>query len=531
MPPKKKKGAGNGGVVPPRSGRFSKTNQPSPKAKSAGKKEWWDRRKLKDNINLVFARELGLVNGKKIIGYEALALKLRNYLLGDPKEKEKKMSDAQAACSLKFLQFISEKSDAATVIPPADSGAESGAGKKKLTFPEFCEAVGYPKPFAKQIEFAEFVLQPGAGQGLGARGYGKTDYGVITNVSWWLDNISAEDTFLLVTKEEDRGKNVAGEIRRCLESRGHTFDIDKANEFNLAGHKGKDPTFVALPLRSKSFRGRHPKWIICDDIITPDDCSAAERRKVEAVWAELIKLSPNICLIGQPAHAADIYAKMRALSGVRKLELPYGTIPELDADLEAQRAAGVSEASIDASYYLTIRASERMPFATIKKVPFFPRGGCAGFIDPSHEGIDYTAFALGAMNFDRFVVVGFAWPKAWDDCIEDIKKVYNAYQCARFGFETNGLGKHPVLMLRKEGANVREWKSTDNKHGRILNAAMFRKHLDLSTFIPDSIKTSALIGANEVFNKMVIEYEYKAEHDDAPDALANLMEMLGMVKK
>lgn len=398
------------------------------------------------------------------------------------------------------------------------------------SFADFCERAGYFRPFPKQMEMAEFVRQSGARLLLGARGYGKTDYGVICGVAWALLH-NPEDTFLIVTKEKQRGQDILGEIARILQEQGKELEKNNSNLLTLAGHKGKDPNVAVLPLRSKSFRGRHPKHIICDDIITPDDVSAAERAKVEAVLAELMKLTQNVILIGQPAHAKDVYAKMRRLAGVQKIELPYGSIPQLDHDLEAQRAAGISEASIQASYFLQISESERMPFANLGSVNFFPSGGCSGFVDPSHEGTDYTAFAVGAMNFDQFVVAGFAWQKAWDDCLEDIAEVMRAYNVAKFAFETNGLGKHPVLLLRQMGAKVAEWKSTTNKHGRIMNAATFRDHIKLADFLPPALQKPSFRTAQKAFNDMVIGYEYKAEHDDAPDALANLLMYLGMVKK
>lgn len=401
---------------------------------------------------------------------------------------------------------------------------------KTADFASFCVAAGYPRPYPKQCEMAKLVRREGPRLLLGARGYGKTDYGVICNVAWALLQNPA-DTWLILTKEKERGAEILGEISRILKENGAVLAKDSTRRLVLQGHKDKDPNVAALPLRSRSFRGRHPKHIVCDDLITPDDVSKAERDKVEAVREELMKLTPNVIFIGQPAHAKDVYAKIRHLPGVEKMEVPYGSIPQLDADLEAQRAAGISEESIQASYFLRISETERIPFAGLQTVEFFPSGGCAGFVDPSHEGGDYTAFAFGAANFDNFVVGGFAWPKAWDDCVEDIVAVMKAYGVRRFAFETNGLGKHPVLMLRQMGANVAQWKSDTNKHGRILNAASHKPDLRLSRYLPPVLQKPPFRQAQKAFNDMVLDYEYKAEHDDAPDALAGLLMFIGLIKK
>lgn len=410
---------------------------------------------------------------------------------------------------------------------------------KKLTRLEFIEKNNYPSPYPKQIEMMDFVNQSGVGQLLGARNYGKTDYGLILNLAYelYLDN---DLDVLIITKEEDRGKTIVSEISRCLRNVGIEFDVDNSKEFNIAGHIGKDYSLTALPLRSKSFRGRHPKRIICDDIITPDDCSEAERKRVKLVWNEILKLTPNICVIGQPAHSKDIYADLRAETGVRKMEVPYGSIPELDCDLEAQRAAGVSEDSIQASYFLKISESEQAPFSNIERVNFFPAGSSAGFIDPSSTGGDYTAFVVGAMNFDNLILSGFAFKKSWDYCFDEIQNIVKAYNMQKGGFETNGLGKLPVRLLQEKGLPFIGWTSTDclsgkgarqGKYGRILNAAMFKKHMKLSTFIPDSIKSQELINANKEFNKLIIDFDHTSKHDDAPDAVASLLMYIGVLKR
>ena len=403
------------------------------------------------------------------------------------------------------------------------------APQNAANFAQFCERHAYPRPYPKQVEMAEFVQGSGPRLLLGSRGYGKTDYAVICSCAWNLLH-NLQDTWLILTKEKARGTEIISEIARILTEEGVSLAKSSSLRLVLAGHTGKDPNVAVLPLRSKSFRGRHPKHIICDDLITPDDVSKAERDKVEAVRAELMKLTENVCFIGQPAHAKDVYAKLRKLPGVKKLEVPYGSIPQLDVNLDAQRAAGVSEESIQASYFLQIGEAERMPFSGVEYVDFFPSGTSTGFIDPSHEGVDYTAMAIGAMNFDRFIVAGFAWPKAWDDCLEDILSVIKAYRVACFAFETNGLGKHPVILLRRMGARVDEWKSTENKHGRILNAATGKQFIKLAQYLPPELQTSAFRQAQQTFNNMVLDYEYKAEHDDAPDALANLMKYVGLVK-
>lgn len=99
---KKAKASGKNGVVPPAEHRFSKENQPSPKAKSEGLKKWHERNRLKDNIAEVFAEAVPDAAGKKHIAMRAFAVRLRNYFLagGDC------MSDEQATAAIKLIGLL-----------------------------------------------------------------------------------------------------------------------------------------------------------------------------------------------------------------------------------------------------------------------------------------------------------------------------------------------------------------------------------------------------------------------------------------
>lgn len=439
-----------------------------------------------------------------------------------------------AEYNFKFFEYDSVKE---RQQGPAQNGQIRAP--QDITFVEFCIRCGYPPPFEKQIEMLNFAFKDGPGLLLGARGYGKTDYIAVCGIAYMLFKDPLL-TFLLMTKEERRGKDIVGEVARCLEVFGIKFGVQRSDQISILGHTDKDANLVALPLRSKSLRGRHPKYILCDDIITPDDVGAAEREKVTQVVAELFKLTSNICLMGQPAHIEDIYADMRGRSGIRRLEVPYGSIPQLDHDLEAQRAAGVSEASIDASYFLKISATEKRPFGDLLKVDFFPSEGSAGMIDPADDGEDSTAFVVGAMFGDQFIAAGFEFEKPWDLCVSEIQAISKAYKTGRFAFENNKLGNHPVRLLRGLGANVTAWNTTETvsgrgagqgKHGRILNAATMKGHIKLSNHIPPEIRTPELVSANQLFIKNCIAYEAKAKKKDAADSLANLLIYLQIIKR
>jgi hypothetical protein len=256
--------------------------------------------------------------------------------------------------------------------------------------------------------------------------------------------------------------------------------------------------------------------VLMDDPVTEEDVSEATRKRVQRVYNEVSKLCPNVLVIGQPVHKADLYGSLRPL--LKKLELPHGSIPELDHDLEAQRLAGVSEASIQASYFLKVVSETGFPLENVKLIDTFPVGDSFAFIDPSFEGGDYTALTI----LRGYFVQGHVWKRAWNHCLPEIVEKLRVNGVKRLGFETNCLGDMPLGILREalkeDGIGVVGKYSNDNKHSRILGAGVYAPLIHLS-------KTS-----DRVYLEQVINYEYGATNDDAPDSLASCLEMVGLIR-
>lgn len=391
----------------------------------------------------------------------------------------------------------------------------------KKTFEEFCEIAGYPAPFAKQIEMMEFGLEdpPDARMILGARGYGKTDYVVVLGIAYSLYVFGTRERFFIITKSKDRNAAMINEIRHAAEKNGVQFEKVSANALRVAGSIGKDHSVSASTLKSVSLRGRHPTIAIMDDPVTPDDISEATRKLVKRVYDELNKLCKKILIIGQPVHKFDLYADLRPL--LRKMEVPHGSIPELDHDLEAQRLAGVDEASIQASYFLNVTSESGTPFENIRYVDEFPKlDTTVAFIDPSHEGGDYTALTVISGYGQGFVIEGYVWQKAWNHCMDDMVPILDRLNVKRLAFETNALGSMPIELLVDAfpGLGIVGWRSSTNKHSRILAAGTFAHMLHLSK------------RSHRKYLDQVVKYEYKSEYDDAPDSLASALMWIGVIR-
>lgn len=397
-----------------------------------------------------------------------------------------------------------------------------------LSFYDFCLKAHYPPPFQLQEEMKDFAIY---GEGirllLGSRGYGKTDYITILGIAFDVYQHPQRE-WLIITKEADRGREIVAEIRQVLTNFGVKFKNRAKTKVRLKDKLGKESNVTCLSIGSKAIRGRHPHKIAMEDPVTPDDESIAERRKVTRTYNELIKLTQDIIVIGQPVNRADLYAELRG--SVETLEIPYGSIPDLDPDLEVLRMANADENDIQKSYFLKIPDDEKLKFEEMTLTRNMKKPTVC-FIDPSHQGRDYTAIVFGSVWGHKIYTAGFVFRKAWDDCEDEILELCKVFKCKRLWFETNGVGKSPIKilrgMLKTIGCGVTESYTDTNKHKRIMAYATY---LNDYMYYEASEIPSKYLQANKKYLAQVKNYEYNSENDDAPDASALLVEKLGFIK-
>lgn len=393
------------------------------------------------------------------------------------------------------------------------------------SFGQFCIDAGYPEPYPKQKEMRGFAFdETDTRLLLGARKYGKTDYVTIMGLAYDVylafkqGRLDDTATTLIITKSATRNSALVNEIADALEKNEVPLAKRNSKCIRIEGHSGKDHNVEAITIKT-SMRGRHPFRIIMDDPVTEEDVSEATRKTAKNKYDEAYKLCKNICIIGQPAHAHDLYAKLRGI--LKKMEVPHGTIPELDDDLEAMRLAGVSPESIEMSYHLRIPVTGTTPFAKIKRIDKLPPGDSVMFIDPS-DGGDHTAASAIKQYFDGVAVRGIQWKKAWYHCIPELVQFVKDCGVKRICFETNATGRQPLDQLREIfkplGIGVVGVHSDTNKHAVIMAAGQYAHMIYLSHDSESS------------YTDHVIEYEYGAKFDDAPDSLARGLEWIGLIK-
>lgn len=398
-------------------------------------------------------------------------------------------------------------------------------GNGLLTFKEFCAKAYYFDPFPKQEEMRAFGMDLTETRLLlGARGYGKTDYVTIMGVAydlyraWKLKLDLSEYTNLIITKSKARCGALIEEIKNALKRHGVPLDKANASVIRMDGLIGQDHSIEAITIKT-SMRGRHPKRIIMDDPVTDEDVSEAMRETVKRRYDEAYKLCKNIVIIGQPAHALDLYAKLRGI--IKTMEVPHGMIPELDADLMAMKLAGVDANSIEMSYHLRIPKDGAIPFGGLKFMDTYPVGDSVAFIDPS-DGGDFTAITILRMIGNGFVFEGYAWQKAWFLCLDEMVPICKRLGVRKLCFETNCTGQFPLVQLRQVfgplGIGVTGKASDTNKEAVIMVAGSMSHLMHLSK------------QSNAAYTEQVTGYTAKSKHDDAPDSLARCLEWLGFIE-
>lgn len=407
--------------------------------------------------------------------------------------------------------------------PPASAANALAQPRAPLTFIQFCIQAGYYEPFEKQIEMMRFIVDADEPSLLlGARGYGKTDYGTIMGLAYdlyldWFDGTPTQ-TNIIVTKTKVRNTAIIEEIAGALKKNGVPLEKENSSCIRIQGLQGKDHSVEALPIRS-SFRGRHPYRLLMDDPVTEEDVSEAMHALVKRKYSEAMKLTKRVILIGQPAHAFDLYSEVRG--AIRKMEVPHGQIPQLDADLVALRIAGVDQSSIDMSYHLRLPKGGGTVFGNLKRIDAMPEGDTVAFVDPS-DGGDYTALSVVRGFGQGVAVFGRLWHMAWYDAADEIIAELVKRRVKVLYFETNATGNQPIMQLRQalapHGIGVIGVFSITNKVAVIRSAGNVAHMIHLSR------------ESDTAYADQVIRYSHKAKHDDAPDSLARLLETIGFIR-
>ena len=265
-----------------------------------------------------------------------------------------------------------------------------------------------------------------------------------------------------------------------------------------------------------SLTGRHYDFIFTDDIVNVKDrVSRAERERIKTVYQELINIKNQggkIFNTGTPWHKEDAFTLM---PNPEKWDC-YHTGIFSKEDLETIKAS-MSPSLFAANYELKHIASEDVIFdnaqvgAEVEKI--LKAQIC--HIDAAYGGEDYTAFTIARKAEGKYYVYGRLWPKAVDECMDEIIKERQRFLVGKIYCETNADKGYLAKALREKGERVVTYPETMNKYIKIVT------HLK-----GDWPNIVFVKGTDQAYIDQILDYNEYAEHDDAPDSCACMMRLL-----
>lgn len=279
----------------------------------------------------------------------------------------------------------------------------------------------------------------------------------------------------------------------------------------------KEGSFEAAGI-ADSLTGRHYDLILTDDIVTlRDRISKAERETVKSYFRELhnVKTSKTgrIASSGTPWARDDAFTIMPPAA-----RYPYTETGILDADTIKSLRDSMPYSLFAANYELKHVADEDKIFSD-PSFADWPKGrGAIAFVDPAYGGGNNTALAIGMKGKDgRAVVRGRTWTRNVVDLWQAIRTECEAWNVGTVYFESNKDEGASAREFRKHWPAVAEYKVFKNKHVRILD--WVKKYWKRIDFAHD---------CDEKWLANVLDYEEGEEPDDEVDALAGLVEKLGI---
>lgn len=334
---------------------------------------------------------------------------------------------------------------------------------------------------------------------------------------------------LFMRKTDDDVKEIIKQVRNilinpktvylvsCIYGVTLKLNVENATELstNLTTDLKGTSQLVGIGTGS-SLTGRHYDYIFTDDIVNiKDRVSRAERERIKTVYQELINIKNKggkIFNTGTPWHKEDAFTLM---PNPEKWDC-YKTGIFSKQELE-QIKASMSPSLFAANYELKHIASEDVIFenaqvgAEVEKI----LNSQICHIDAAYGGEDYTAFTIARKAEGKYFVFGKLWPKAVDECVDEIIELRKKYLVGKIYCETNADKGYLAKSLREKGERVVTYPETMNKYIKIVT------HLK-----GDWPNIVFVQGTDQEYIDQILDYNEYAEHDDAPDSCACMMRLL-----
>ena len=263
-----------------------------------------------------------------------------------------------------------------------------------------------------------------------------------------------------------------------------------------------------------SLTGKHYDLIFTDDIVNlKDRKSRAERENTKSVYMELQNIrnrGGRIINTGTPWHIDDCFSIMPEAE-----KWDYTTMPDVMSAEEVEQIKPRMTPSLwAANYELRHIPSDDVIFTDPKKgaaIEMVMQGEC--HTDAAYYGEDYTAFSAVNIHDGKIYVYGRVWRKHVDDCVDAICSDVERLMLGRMFMENNADKGYSARAFRERGVRVAGYHEKQNKFVKIVTY--------LKAAWPDIVFCE---GTDEDYINQICDYTEDAEHDDAPDSLASLIQ-------
>lgn len=262
-----------------------------------------------------------------------------------------------------------------------------------------------------------------------------------------------------------------------------------------------------------SLTGKHYDIIFTDDIVNlKDRASRAERERTKDAYREiknLVNRGGKIFNTGTPWHVDDAFELMPKAE-----RWPWNATGLMTREQYEEIAKVTTPSLLAANYELRHIPSDDVIFTnpqTGAPIHMVEQGEAQ--VDAAYYGEDYTALSIVAKHDGKFYVYGRIWRKHVDDVTDLIAVDMVRLRVLRLHMETNADKGYSVRAFKAKGFKTLPYAEKLNKHVKIVTY--------LKTAWPDVIFCE---GTDEAYINQIVDYTEDAEHDDAPDSLASIIQ-------
>lgn len=262
-----------------------------------------------------------------------------------------------------------------------------------------------------------------------------------------------------------------------------------------------------------SLTGKHFDRIFTDDIVNRKDrVSRAEREHTKSIYMELQNLrnrGGRIFNTGTPWHVEDCFSIMPDAKTFDCRSTGLMTDEEI-----AYVKERMTPSLFAANYELRHIPSDDVIFLDPKTGAdphLVEQGECQ--VDAAYYGEDFTAFSAMNKHGGKLYVYGRMWRKHVQDVEPLIAADYKRLKLGRMYLEKNADKGYSAREFKEMGVRVAPYDEKLNKHVKIVT--------HLKGAWPDIVFVE---GTDQAYINQICDYTEDAEHDDAPDSLASLVQ-------